>query len=86
MASAPTHGISSVSIGTKILEALSGGIGGKILDTIDKFVPDKDLRDTLKKMGVIAEVALPELEEGAVAQEPTEEPARDIRLAVSTPR
>ena len=37
-----------VSIGTKILDVLSGGIGGKIFDTIDKLVPDKDLRETLK--------------------------------------
>jgi hypothetical protein len=45
-----------MGIGAKIVDALTGGIGGKILDTIDKFVPDKDLRDKLKHALSMAEL------------------------------
>ena len=59
---------------------------GAVEEFLRQSVQEKaDLRDTLEKMGAIAEVALPELEEGSVAQEPAEQPLRDIRLAASTP-
>ncbi len=34
-------------IGAKIVDMLSGGIGGKIVDGINKFIPDKDLAKQL---------------------------------------
>ena len=45
-----------MSIGAKIIGALTGGIGEKIVGTIDKFVTDKDLKAQLTHALSMAEL------------------------------
>jgi hypothetical protein len=59
------------------MDVITGGIGGKIMDTIDKFVPDKDLNATLKH-----QLSMATLTADIDLQKTEVEAERDVQIAI----